>query len=114
VRERNSGIARAAASIDNPAASFRSQTERQDVKEFAFVFLIATIFAAPAIAQEPTAVAPATAQGQAAPHSQPVQPPTVQISQLGQRCVTPGGSCPVAPRPLGSQCFCGTVRGQVR
>src|SRR5215207_5963477 len=85
--------------------SFRSQTERQDVKEFAFVFLIAATFSSPAIAQEPTAVTPAMAQGQAGPRSQPVQPPTVHISQLGQRCVTPGGSCPVAPRPLGSQCF---------
>jgi hypothetical protein len=84
------------------------------MKDFAFIFLIAATFAAPAIAQEPAAVAPAMGQKQAAPRSQPVQPPKMQISQLGQRCVTPGGSCPVAPRPLGSQCFCGTVRGQVK
>jgi hypothetical protein len=74
------------------------------MKEFAFIFLIAAMFVAPAMAQE-----------QAAPRSQPVvQGSKVQISQLGQRCVTAGGSCPVSPRPIGSQCFCGTVRGQVR
>ena len=37
-----------------------------------------------------------------------------QLSQLGRLCVTQFGSCVVTPRPMNTQCACGTVRGTIR
>jgi len=43
-------------------------------------------------------------------------PPQFQIAQvrMGRVCVTKVGSCPIPPRPVNTQCFCGNVPGVTR
>jgi hypothetical protein len=33
---------------------------------------------------------------------------------MGRVCVTKFGSCPIPPRPLNTQCYCGNVAGTAR
>jgi hypothetical protein len=33
---------------------------------------------------------------------------------MGRVCVTRFGSCPIPPRPLNTQCYCGNVSGTAR
>lgn len=53
----------------------------------------------------------------ASPAARHAPVPKVQMSQaqaLGQSCETPNGKCRIPPRPINTQCFCGTVAGVVR